>query len=188
MKPYQRLLCLGCLCGFLLGGILCFAAATAAPVGDPTPSTAPVPTRMDNDANTRKGFDHFYSLEYDKSIHEFELAQQAHPEDPFAVNHTLAAVIFKELYRIGALDTEAYAADNFLTKKPAEPLDPTLHDRVMQLVNLSLSLSQAQLDKNPNRLRGSVANNCARYRAAAAASHPESAGLFAPSFPRAADV
>ena len=79
---------------------------------------------MENDANTRKGFDHFYSLEYDKAIHEFELAQQAHPQDPFAVNHLLAAVIFKELYRIGALDTEAYAADNFLTKKPAEPLDP----------------------------------------------------------------
>lgn len=117
---------------------------------------------MDNDANTRKGFDHFYSLEYDKAIHEFELAQQAHPGDPFAVNHLLAGVIFKELYRIGALDTEAYAADNFLTKKPAEPLDPALRDRVTQLVNQALSLSQAQLDKNPDNVDALYARGAVR--------------------------
>src|SRR5215469_1921150 len=141
MKPYQRLLFLGCLgCGLLLAGILCQATADSA---------AWVPTRVDNDANTRKGFDHFYNLEYDKAIHELEAAQAAHPDDPFAVNHLLSAVIFKELYRIGALDTEAYAADNFLTKKLAEPLDPAVRDRVMQLSNQGLVLSQTQLDKNP---------------------------------------
>ena len=77
----------------------------------------PVPTRAENDATTRKGFDHFYNLEYDKAIREFEAAQQAHPNDPFAVNHTLEAVIFKELFRIGALDTEAYAGDSFLDQE-----------------------------------------------------------------------
>lgn len=159
MKPYQRLLFLGCLCcGALLGG-LCLAAVNpsaaqnAKPAAaDPTASSDPIPTRMDNDANTRKGFDDFYSLEYDKAIHEFELAQQAHPNDPFATNHLLAAVIFKELYRIGALDTESYAADNFLTKKPAEPLDPATRDRVTQLVSQGLAQEQAILQKNPNDL------------------------------------
>src|SRR5664279_5617458 len=121
MKPYQRLLCFLCLaCSILCCGALSSATADS--------GSANVPTRADNDVNTRKGFDHFYNLEYDKAIHEFELAQQAHPTDPFAVNHTLAAVIFKELYRIGALETEAYSADSFLTKKAAEPLDPKVHD------------------------------------------------------------
>jgi len=66
------------------------------------------------------------------------------------VNHTLEAVIFKELYHIGALDTEAYAGDNFLTKKSAAPLDPKVRDRVKQLSDQSLALSQARLDKNPD--------------------------------------
>ena len=155
MKPYQRLLFWGCLaCGLLLGGACCCAAADGA-----GPS---VPTRMDNDANTRKGFDHFYNLEYDKAIHEFELAQQAHPDDPFAVNHLLAGIIFKELYRIGALDTEAYAADSFLTKKLAEPLDPAVRDRVMQLSNQALSLEQTQLDKNPNDVNALYARGATR--------------------------
>src|SRR5262249_19745782 len=141
MKRYQRLLFWGCLvCGLLLGGACCCDAADGA-------AGASVPTRMDNDANTRKGFDHFYNLEYDKAIHEFELAQQAHPDDPFAVNHLLAAIIFKELYRIGALDTEAYAADSFLNKKLAEPLDPAVRDRVTQLSNQALALEDAQLNK-----------------------------------------
>ena len=123
---------------------------------------APVPTRPDNDANTRKGFDHFYNLEYDKAIHEFEAAQQAHPNDPFAVNHTLAGVIFKELYRIGALDTEAYAADNFLTKKLLVPLDPNTRDRVRELTDQALALEQAQLEKDPSNVDALYARGATR--------------------------
>jgi tetratricopeptide (TPR) repeat protein len=142
MKPYLRvirLLVFSCIVG---AGAVC--AGTTAPEG-----TVPVPTRSDNDAATRKGFDHFYNLEYDKSIHEFETAQQAHPDDPFAVNHLLSGVIFKELLRIGALDTEAYAGDTFLDKRAA-PLDPKVRERVKQLTEQSFALSQARLDKNPN--------------------------------------
>jgi len=140
MKPYQYLLllCLGsALCGVLPGNVCAQTKSV-------------VPTRADNDANTRKGFDAFYNLEYDKAIHEFEAAQQAHPNDPFAVNHTLAAVIFKELYRLGALDTEAYASDSFLAKKLAAPLDPKVRDRVNQLTEQALALEQAELQDNPN--------------------------------------
>ncbi|MGO9516915.1 MAG: tetratricopeptide repeat protein [Candidatus Korobacteraceae bacterium] len=144
MRSYQRLLCIlsvGCVCA--AAGLLHKVEATVADPGY-------VATRANNDAATRKGFDHFYNLEYDKAIREFETAQQAHPDDPFALNHTLEALIFKELFRVGALDTEAYAGDSFLTKKLAAPLDPNVRDRVKQLSDQALALSQARLDKNPN--------------------------------------
>src|SRR5208283_5581304 len=112
MKRCQLVLCV-----LSLGCILA-AEVVLSDVRAAATDSLPVPTRADNDAATLKGFDHFYNLEYDKAIREFEAAQQAHTNDPFAVNHTLEAVIFKELFRIGALDTEAYAGDNFLTKKP----------------------------------------------------------------------
>lgn len=141
MRPYKRLLC--CLCCLLgLAGQLISSTTADSP-------SLPVPTRVDNDANTRKGFDHFYNLEYEKSIHDFEVAEQAHPDDPFAVNHTLAGVIFKELLRIGALDTEAYAGDSFLTKQAAAPVDPKVRERVIQLTTESLALSQARLRQEP---------------------------------------
>jgi tetratricopeptide (TPR) repeat protein len=139
MKPYRLYFCFLALC--------CIAAPSN---GVSQAAAAPVPTRSDNDAATRKGFDYFYNLEYDKALREFEATQQVHPDDPFAVNHILSTVIFKELYRIGALDTEAYAADSFLTKKHPEPPDPKVHDRVKQLSEQSLVLSQGRLDKNSN--------------------------------------
>src|SRR5271167_476460 len=144
MRPYQRRLC-SLILGSMLAAVslLCETRAVAA-------DGLPVPTRADNDAATRKGFDHFYNLEYDKAVREFEAAQQAHPDDPFAVNHTLEGVIFRELYRTGALDTEAYAGDSFLNKKPAAPPDPNVHDRVKLLSDQALTLSQSRLDKNPN--------------------------------------
>ena len=120
------------------------------------------PTRSTNDANTRKGFDYFYNLEYDKSVREFEAALQAHPDDPFAVNHLLSAVVFKELYRIGALDTEAYATDNFLTKKYLQPLDPKAHERVDQLSAHSIELSNARLAKNPDDVNALYARGVAK--------------------------
>jgi tetratricopeptide (TPR) repeat protein len=121
-----------------------------------------VPTRADNDATTRKGYDYFYNLEYDKAIHEFEIAQAAHPDDPFALNHLLGAVIFKELYRIGALDTEAYAADSFLTRKLSAPLDPAVRDRVKQLIDQGLALSEAQLNRNANDVNALYARGATR--------------------------
>jgi tetratricopeptide (TPR) repeat protein len=151
MKPYRLYFC------FLVLGCIAVAGrglSQSAPV--------PVPMRSDNDPATRKGFDYFYNLEYDKSVREFEATQQAHPDDPFAVNHVLAGVIFKELYRTGALDTEAYAADSFLTKKHPEPLDPKVRDRVKQLSAQALLLSQAQLDKNPDNVDALYARGITR--------------------------
>lgn len=163
MKPYRSLLLVVCLISGVMGGMPRSAFADA--------DSPPVPTRSDNDANTRKGFDHFYNLDYDKATRDFEAALQAHPNDPFAVNHLLDAMVFKELYRIGALDTEAYAADNFMNKKLAAPLDPNVRDRVQQLTNQALALEQAELDKNPNDV------NALHARAATRALHATYIGL-----------
>jgi tetratricopeptide (TPR) repeat protein len=145
MTPYARAVFVLSLAGILFA---CGAWAGGG-VALPAIASTSVPTRSDNDAATRKGFDHFYNLEYDKAIHEFESAANAHPDDAFAVNHVLAAVIFKELYRLGALDTEAYAGDTFLNRKNLQPLDPQVTDRVNKLSEQALALSQSRLDANP---------------------------------------
>jgi len=113
-------------------------------------TSAATPTRYENDTTTRKGFDYFYNMEYDKALKELDAAQRAHPDDPFAVNHVLGCVIFKELYRIGALDTEAYASDSFVNKRNVQPLDPKVTEQVKQLGDQALALEQAQLNQNPN--------------------------------------
>lgn len=94
-------------------------------------------------------FDHFYNLEYDPAIHDFELVLQKHPADPFAVNHLLTAVLFKELYRMGALDTTDYASDSFIVKPP-RPADPKVKEQIKQLVSRATDLEDRQLQANPN--------------------------------------
>jgi len=140
MRPYTA----GCYSLTLLGSVLLFAAVSLAA------ASTPVPTRYNNDATTRKGFDYFNNLEYEKANKEFEAALKAHPDDPFAINHLLAGIIFQELYRVGALDTETYASDSFISKKNLAPLDPKVQERVKELSDRAFTLEQAQLDQNPN--------------------------------------
>ncbi|WP_041855474.1 tetratricopeptide repeat protein [Candidatus Korobacter versatilis] len=109
-----------------------------------------VPTRINTDPASAKGAQFFYNLEYDKSIREFEAVLKAHPDDPFAVNHLLTTVMFKELYRIGALDTELYSGDSFLTKKQFAPTDPQVVARVKELMDRAFFLEEEHLKTNAN--------------------------------------
>jgi len=152
MRPYPA----SCYCLALLG-VLIFSAVCL-----PAAPASTVPTRYSNDATTRKGFEDFNNLEYDKAIKEFETAAKEHPDDPHALNHLLAGIIFQELYRIGALDTESYASDSFISRKNLQPLDPKVQERVKQLSAQASVLEEAQLQQNPNDIYALYARGVTR--------------------------
>ena len=52
------------------------------------------------------------------------------PPQGRAIDLFVSAEIFKELNRIGALDTETYSGESFLTSKPQRPLDPAVRKRI----------------------------------------------------------
>ncbi|HEY3927857.1 MAG TPA: hypothetical protein VGL89_05760 [Candidatus Koribacter sp.] len=154
MKPYRFALLYRITLGILLITLwvpLAFSQQKPAP-----------PMRVNTDATSRKGADFFYNLEYDKSIHEFETVLNSHPDDPFAVNHLLTSVMFKELYRIGALDTELYSGDSFLTKKQFAPVDSKVAARVKELIDRASSLEEARLKANPNDIDALYARGVTR--------------------------
>ena len=100
-----------------------------------------------NDSLTLSGFDHRYQLDYDSSVRDFEAAVEAHPEDPFAVNHLLATIFFRELYRNGALDTGLYSNNSFLNRRKIH-LDPQSAVRIQELTQKALQLADARIKKN----------------------------------------
>ena len=122
-----------------------------------------VPTRSTNDATTRKGFDNFYNLDYDKAIREFETALQAHPDDPFAVNHLLVG---GDLQGTAAHRCTGHRglrhATTSSTRSTCVPLDPKVHDRVNQLSAQSIQLSEGYLAKNANDVNALYARGVAR--------------------------
>jgi hypothetical protein len=98
-------------------------------------------------ALTKSGFAAYYVMDYD-AIRDFERVVQARPDDPFAVNHLLSAVLFRALNRAGALDTSLYANNSFLNRRQL-PIDPATRERIRQLTDRALELSEARLRSNP---------------------------------------
>lgn len=104
----------------------------------------------DTNPIAKRGFDQFYSLEYDKAIKDFESLVKDHPDDPFANNYLLTGLIFRELYRIGALNSESYAGDSFLDAKPRRPLDPNTQKRIRNLLDRTEAICDQRLKSAPN--------------------------------------
>ena len=142
---------------FLAGLLVCsLVAAAVAPLGGASPTGPPA-----QDALTRSGFEHYYDLDYDGAVSDFERALKAHPDDSFAVNHLLSAVFYRELYRLGALDTGLYSSNSFLVKKKF-PFDPKVSAEVNELTDRALLLSGQRLAKDPQDVQALYARGLSR--------------------------
>lgn len=101
-----------------------------------------------HDAPTDQAYDHFYNMEYDRALQEFERIVERHPSDPFAVNHLLSAILMQDLYETGGMNTGDYSNDSFIGHSP-RPTDPKVKERIKQLVARALSLEDERLKVNP---------------------------------------
>ncbi len=114
-----------------------------------------------NDPLNHTAFDHFYNLDYDRAVQEFDQVLQRHPDDPFAVNHFLTAVLFRELYRMGALNTGEYANDTFI-RAAHRPADPKVKQQIKDLVQRALGLEEKRLAENPKDVEALYARGVTR--------------------------
>lgn len=119
------------------------------------------PSFRPRDPLTDSGFEHFYNLDYDHAIQDFERVLEKHPNDPFAVNHVLTAVLIRELYRMGAMNTGEYANDSFIGQAH-RPADPKAKERIKELVQRAEKLEEAQLKANPKDLDALYARGVTR--------------------------
>lgn len=101
------------------------------------------------DPLNQAAFEHYYNLEYDAAIQNFERILARHPNDPFAVNHLLSAIQVRELYRMGAMNTGEYANDSFIGQAH-RPADSAQKERIKQLVQQAEKLEDAELGRNPD--------------------------------------
>lgn len=95
--------------------------------------------------------EHFYNLDHDAAIHDFETIIARHPGDPFAINHLLSALLVRELYRMGAINTGEYTNDSFIGLAHRPP-DPAQKERIKQLVQQAEKVEDAELNRNPNNI------------------------------------
>ena len=124
--------------GLALAGITVFGQTAASPG---------LQAFRPHDPLNSEAFDRFYNLDYDRAVQDFERVAQKYPDDPFALNHLLTGVLFRELYRMGALNSGEYANDSFINA-PHRPADPKAKQRIKELVDRALRLEQNRLDAN----------------------------------------
>ena len=113
------------------------------------------------DPLNNSAFDHFYNMEFDRSVEEFRRIADRYPDDPFAANHLLTAELFRELNFMGALNSADYSSNNFITA-PHRPADPEAKERIKYLVNRALWLEQKQLQANPKNVDALYARGVTR--------------------------
>jgi outer membrane protein assembly factor BamD (BamD/ComL family) len=128
-----------------LTAVILLALAPACLAADASGSA---PLRPPDPLN-QAAFEHYYNLDYDAAIQDFERIMARHPNDPFAVNHLLSAIQVRELYRMGAMNTGEYANDSFIGQAH-RPADPAQKQRIKQLVQQAEKLENAELALNPN--------------------------------------
>ena len=108
------------------------------------------PRLLAQEALVAEGFNHFYNLEYDQAIADFEKAIAQNPNSPDLHNHLAQTIVFQEMYRNGALESELISGGNSFLRRPRLNPAPETEKRFLDEIGKAMALSQARLAKNPN--------------------------------------
>jgi len=142
---------------FIATVCLILAGAVAA-CGQSNEGTNARPT---DEALRAQAFRRFYNLDYDRAIPAFQKLLDRHPEDPNAVNHLLAAVMYRELYRMGLLNPSEYTNNSFIAT-PHRPPDPSVKEQIEGLVDRAQKLEEERLKANPDDIDALYARGITR--------------------------
>jgi tetratricopeptide (TPR) repeat protein len=94
------------------------------------------------------GLEHFYNLEYDEATAEFRKEAAARPDDAGAWNHIAMSILYREMFRFGALESELVSGTNpFLRRAKMNP-SPADQREFAAALQKAMALSQARLAKN----------------------------------------
>ena len=124
-------------------------------------NSAPTSVGPEHDPLLDSAFDHFYNMEYDRAIQAFEKVAERRPNDPSAVNHLLSAVLMRELYRMGAMNSGEYANDSFVGEAHRNA-DPKIKERIKQLVDRAQGMEEQELKNDPNDVNALYARGVTR--------------------------
>src|SRR6185312_950286 len=118
----------------LLLGLFCCAllSASAMPLRDPLV----VP-----------GWQHFYNNEYDQALAAFEQEAHEHPKDPAAYNHIAQAVLYRAMFRSGALESQLVTGNNPFLRRAKMNVPPEVKKQFQDALHKAIDLGNAELNR-----------------------------------------
>jgi epoxyqueuosine reductase len=109
------------------------------------------------DAPVSPGYDHFYNNEFDQALDYFEQDLKAHPEDPQMFDHVAQGILYREMLRSGALESQLVSGNNPFLRRPKMEISAQDKQRFGYCVNQAIALSEAKLSREPNNVEALAA-------------------------------
>jgi tetratricopeptide (TPR) repeat protein len=138
VRAFRRRALLKSLLGTILSATLWLGAPSAA-LGNPALAMPP---------NLEKGFLHFYNLEYDEAIRAFQQEIRDQPNSARPYNHLAQAVLYRVLFRAGALETQLVSGNNPFLRRAAAEIKPEEKKEFFRCIDKVMALTDAALAKN----------------------------------------
>lgn len=101
-----------------------------------------------DDPITARAFDHFYNLECDEAIDDFQKAVEAAPNDAERWNHLAQGILYRAMFRSGALESELVSGNNTFFNRNRIATNEEDHRRFDEAIRRALDLSSEALAKN----------------------------------------
>ncbi len=99
------------------------------------------------------GFVHFFNNEYEQAIDYFEKQIAADPKNPEQYNHLSQAILYRELFRNGSLESQLVSGNNAFLRRDKMKISLEDKRRFMGCLDRAFALSEAQLSANPQDAR-----------------------------------
>jgi tetratricopeptide (TPR) repeat protein len=103
-----------------------------------------------HDPRAAKGFEHFYNLEYDQAISEFRKLAAAEPSNPNFQNHVAQAVLYREMLRGGALESELVSGTNPFLGREKLNTTPDAQKEFDTALGRAIQLATGRTTANPD--------------------------------------
>lgn len=100
-----------------------------------------------------KGFEHFYNLEYDEAIGEFEREVARDPKNPERYNHLAQAILYRAMFQGGALESELVTGNNPFLRRPKLATSAEDQKRFDDSIGRAMQLAEERIAANPNDVR-----------------------------------
>ena len=104
------------------------------------------------DPLSNPGWQHFYNNEYDQALAAFEQEAREHPDDPQAYNHIAQAVLYREMFRSGALESQLVTGNNPFLRRPKMDVSPGVRKQFQDALDKGIELGNAALKQDSDNI------------------------------------
>ena len=95
------------------------------------------------------GFQHFYNLEYDEAMRVFVARVAANPTDPAAYTAVAQTVLYYEMFRNHALDSDLIGSTNPFMTRPQLKVTAEHQREFQSAINRAMAICQKRIETDP---------------------------------------